>query len=65
MSATLTARDLTIEKNHEGAHVISAFVTDGPDAFLHCQRFYGYSRRESVAMYLADAKRRGFGAYRD
>jgi hypothetical protein len=46
----LTAKELSIDKNSEGAWRISAVVS----GYLETRRYYGYTKREAVALYLAE-----------
>ena len=44
-------QEITVEKNPEGAYVITALLND---AYLLTRRYYGYTRREAVARFRAE-----------
>ena len=44
---------LTVERNHEGAYVISDLDADG---YLMTRRYYGYTKREAVLMFKAELR---------
>ena len=43
---------MTIERNHEGAYVISDIVA----GYLVTRRYYGYTKREAIRMFREDTK---------
>lgn len=43
---------MTVTKNREGAYVISDIV----DGYLVTKRYYGYTKREAVALYKKENK---------
>ena len=42
---------MNIEKNIHGAYVIADIVTDGYDTWREAKQFYGYTKREAIALY--------------
>lgn len=43
---------MTIERNHEGAYVISDIIA----GYLVTKRYYGYTKREAIRMFRKDTK---------
>lgn len=43
---------MTIERNHEGAYVISDIIA----GYLVTKRYYGYTKREAIRMFREDTK---------
>ena len=43
---------MTIERNHEGAWVISAVVGQ----YLETRRYYGYTKREAITLFKEETR---------
>ena len=43
---------MIVERNYEGAYVVSDIV----DGFRVCRRYYGYTRREALAMFRREVR---------
>lgn len=43
---------MTVERNHEGAYVVSDIVR----GYLVTKRYYGYTKREAVALFKKENK---------
>lgn len=39
--------DITVERNHDGAYIISAIVK----GYLETRRYYGYTKKQAVALF--------------
>lgn len=44
-------QDISIEKNHYGAWVVSAIV----NGYLTTRQFYGYTKRDAISRFIAHA----------
>ena len=41
----------SVERTSDGAWEVSAMLRDQQGEYLHCERFYGYTKQESVELY--------------
>ena len=48
---------MTVEKlGRNCAYAIGEFVNDGTGEFLYVQRYFGYTKREAIALFKASIK---------
>jgi hypothetical protein len=44
----------------QGALILSAFVTDGHNTWLHTERYFDYSKDEAIALFNESVKNNGW-----
>lgn len=51
---TTQHQDLTVERHHSGAWIITALVADGKSCgtFYKTMRYEGYTKQQAIAQYL-------------